>query len=88
MTIKEVMSMQRINSTVNKRSTWLRLFSMNTYDSKTQQLTCTKLYCANTSAGTKNKFTYQSGVITTAQYLDFAIRKLAVADSRNLVYFA
>jgi len=30
------------------KGTWLRLFSMNRRDSKTQQLSCTKLYCANT----------------------------------------
>jgi len=47
MTIK-VVSARHINSTVKKRGTWLRLFSMNRHDSKTQQLTSTKLYCANT----------------------------------------
>jgi len=43
MTIKEVVNARRINLTVKRTGTWLQLLSMNGHDSRTQQLTCTKL---------------------------------------------
>jgi len=40
MTIKDEVA-RHINSTVNKRNTWLRLFQRINTNSKTRQLTCT-----------------------------------------------
>ena len=81
MTIKYWVSARRINSTVNRRFTWLRLFQWINTNSKARQLTCSMIYCANTLPWT-NKFTYQVEGSTRLGYWVFVIKKLAVAVSR------